>query len=71
MPRETADRDQRITTATAALAAYRLWLAEHEAAWLAGGAPAPFGDRALVQFSQWASWILEHAGLPEDLPGLA
>lgn len=62
----TADRDQRITTAAAGLAAYRLWLAEHETAWLVSGAPVPFDDRALDQLSQCAEWVLEDLGVPED-----
>ena len=54
-------RDYRVPP-TAALAAYRTWLAEHEAAWLAGAAPVPFGDRALDQLSQCAEWVLEDLG---------
>lgn len=61
-------RDNRVTTATAALAAHRLWLAEHEAAWLSGAGPVPFDDRALDQLSQCAEWVLEDLGVPEDLP---
>lgn len=59
-------RDYRVPP-TAPLAAYRTWLAEHEAAWLAGAAPVPFGDRALDQLSQCAEWVLEDLGMPVPL----
>ena len=53
-------RDYRVPL-TAALAAYRTWLAEHEAAWLAGAAPSrsvtgPWTSSRNAPNGCWKTW---------------
>lgn len=59
----TVSRDQRIATATAALAAYWAWVDADTAAFLAGLPQPPVDPAAIEQLAQAAQWVLEDAGV--------